>query len=239
MHELVKQIVTPVLEGVDRELGASYAAVLYGSAARGEFQPGSSDVNLLLVCDSLRPETLRKLSAALEGLRQQHQPPPLLLEQAEWARAEDVFPIEVTDMQLAHEMLRGADPVSGMRVERADLRRALEQEFRAKLLRLRQAFALQSTDAQALGEVASRSVASVAALLRVALALHGRPVPLTTPECLAAAGAALGVATGPVVELWHARRERGASCSATQFEGYLAAVAAAVRVTDQFTPGGN
>lgn len=239
MHELVKQIVTPVLEGVDRELGASYAAVLYGSAARGEFQPGISDVNLLLVCDSLRPERLRTLSTVLETLRQQHQPPPLLLEREEWARAEDVFPIEVSDMQLAHELLRGADPVSGMRVERADLRRALEQEFRAKLLRLRQAFALQATDPQALGEVAARSVASVAALFRVALALHGRPVPPTTPECLAAAGAALGVATGPVIELWRARQATAAPCGATLFEGYLAAVAAAVRVTDQFTPGGN
>ena len=239
MHELVKQTVTPLLEKIDGELGTSYAAVLYGSAARGEFQPGSSDVNLLLVCDSLRPETLRRLSSALEGLRQQRQPPPLLLERDEWSRAEDVFPIEVTDMQLAHEVLRGADPVSGMRVDRADLRRALEQEFRAKLLRLRQAFALQSNDAQALGEIASRSVASVAALFRVGLVLHGRAVPPTTPECLAAAGAAMGVSTAPVVELWRARRETGASCSAAQFEGYLAAVAAAVRVTDQFTPGGN
>ena len=239
MHEMVSRTVAPLLEGIDGELGGSYAAVLYGSAARGEFQPGVSDVNLLLVCDSLRPEVLRKLSGALEGLRRQQQPPPLLLERDEWARAEDVFPIEVTDMQLAHEVLRGADPVSGMRVDRADLRRALEQEFRAKLLRLRQAFALQSTDAQALGEVASRSVASVAALFRVALALHGRPVPPTTPECLAAAGAALGVTTAPVAELWRTRRAAGASCSAAQFEGYLGAVAAAVRVTDQFTPGGN
>jgi hypothetical protein len=120
---------------------------------------------------------------------------------------------------------------------RADLRRALEQEFRAKLLRLRQAFALQATDPQALGEVAARSVASVAALFRVALALHGRPVPSSTPECLAAAGAAFGVATGPVIELWRARQAMAAPCSATLFEGYLAAVAAAVRVTDQFTSG--
>ena len=239
MHDLVKQTVSPLLEKIDRELGDSYAAVLYGSAARGEFQPASSDVNLLLVCESLRPETLRRLSPALEGLRQQRQPPPLLLERDEWSRAEDVFPIEVTDMQLAHEVLRGADPVSGMRVDRADLRRALEQEFRGKLLRLRQAFALQSSDPQALGEVASRSVASVAALFRVALVLHGRAVPPTTPECLAAAGAAMGVSTAPVVELWRARGETGATCSAAQFEGYLAAVAAAVRVTDQFTPGGN
>jgi len=239
MHDAIARIVTPLLEGVDRELGKSYAAVLYGSGARGEFQPGHSDVNLLLVCESLRPDALRRLSSALERLREERQPPPLLVERAEWDRAQDVFPIEVTDMQLAHQTLRGVDPVTGMRVDPADLRRALEQEFRAKLLRLRQAFALQASDERALGEVAARSVASVAALFRVALSLHGRPVPLTTPECLAAAGAALGVATAPVVSLWQVRRAEAAGCSPALFEGYLAAVAAAVRVIDQFSPGGN
>lgn len=239
MQEAIAQTVTPLLEQIDRELGASYAAVLYGSAARGEFQPGRSDINLLLVCDSLRPETLRRLSAALEHLSQRQQAPPLLFEREEWARAADVFPIEVTDMQLAHELLRGADPVNGMQVERADLRRTLEQEFRAKLLRLRQVFALQSSDAAALGEVAARSVASVAALLRAALALHGRVVPSTTPECLAAAGAAMGVATEPVKQLWLTRHAAKHHCSREQFEAYLAAVAAAVRVIDQFTGGGN
>jgi predicted nucleotidyltransferase len=239
MQPAIGKLVTPVLEGIDRELGTAYAAVLYGSAARGEFRPGVSDLNLLLVCDSLRPEVLRSLSGALAGLRQQRQPPPLLVEREEWSRAQDVFPIEVTDMQLAHEVLRGADPLSGMQVDRGDLRRALEQEFRGKLLRLRQAFALQSTDSRALGEVAAQSVGSVAALFRVALVLHRRPVPLTTPECLAAAAAAMGVPMGPVAELWQVRRAEAAVCTAAQFEGYLAAVAAAVRVIDQFTGGGN
>jgi predicted nucleotidyltransferase len=239
MQEAISQIVTPLLEGVDRELGSGYAAVLYGSAARGEFLPGISDVNLLLICESLRPDALRRLSAVLARLRGQRQPPPLLLEREEWARAEDVFPIEVTDMQLAHEMLRGSDPVTAMRVDRAELRRALEQEFRAKLLRLRQAFALQSSDERALGEIAARSVSSVAALFRVALALHGRPVPGTTPECLAAASAATGVDTGSVSELWRGRRAKATTCSTERFEAYLAAVASAVRVIDQFTPGGN
>lgn len=239
MHQAIGQLVNPLLEGIDRELGSAYAAVLYGSGARGEFRPGLSDVNLLLVCETLRPDTLRRLSATLERLREQRQPPPLLVEREEWARAADVFPIEVTDMQLAHEMLRGVDPVATLQVDRADLRRALEQEFRAKLLRLRQAFALQATDEGALGDVAARSVASVATLFRAALSLHGRPVPAGTPETLVAAGAAMDVPTGPLVSLWQLRRAEGARCAPALFEGYLAAVAAAVRVIDQFTPGGN
>lgn len=239
MQDTLNRMLTPVLAAIDRELDSSYSAVLYGSGARGEWEAGRSDVNLLLVASSLGPATLRRLSSAFEGLRQQRQPPPLLAEREEWARAVDVFPIEVTDMQLAHETLRGADPVRDMRVDRGDLRRALEQEFRAKLLRLRQAFAAHSGDPASLGLVAAQSVTSVATLFRVALALHGRAVPVTTPECLAAAGAALGAATAPVAELWTIRHSESASCSPQLFEGYLAAVESAVRVVDQFTPGGN
>ncbi|HEV8148836.1 MAG TPA: nucleotidyltransferase domain-containing protein, partial [Gemmatimonadales bacterium] len=108
MQDAVGRMVTPLLEGIDRELGTTYSAVLYGSAARGEWQPGLSDVNLLLVCDSLRPEALRRLGATFDSLRRERQPPPLLVERDEWRRAVDVFPIEVTDMQLGHETLRGS-----------------------------------------------------------------------------------------------------------------------------------
>ena len=239
MEEALSRLLEPVLAATDRELGSSYAAVLYGSGARGEWRAGGSDVNLLLVCDSLRPEALRRLGSAFESLRREGQPPPLLAEREEWARAVDVFPIEVTDMQLAHQTLRGADPVKDMRVNQGDLRRALEQEFRAKLLRLRQVFAAHSGDSAALGAFAAQSIGSVAALFRVSLSLHGRPVPLATPECLGAAGAAMGVSTSPLAALWAVRRSDTASSSPELFEGYLAAVAAAVRVIDQFTGGGN
>ena len=238
MQDEIKTIVGPLLAACDRELADSYAAVLYGSAARGEFVSGVSDINLLLVCDSLKPEVLRRLSASLESLQQQGQPPPLLAERGEWGRAVDVFPIEVTDMQIAHETLRGSDPVAPMHVDPRDLRRSLEHELRAKLLRLRQSYALHSADEAALAFVAGRSVASIATLFRVSLPLFGNPAPLPTPDCLAAAGAALGISAAPVIELWHSKRTQVAKCSAELFEGYVAAVASAVRVVDQFTPGG-
>jgi len=47
MQPAVRQIVAPVLEGLDRELGTGFSAVLFGSGARGEFLEGVSDVNLL------------------------------------------------------------------------------------------------------------------------------------------------------------------------------------------------
>ncbi len=238
MDETIARVVTPVLDTVEREIGAGFSAVLYGSAARGEHLPGVSDVNLLLVVETLRPDALRRLSAALAAFRAAEHTPPLLFEAEEWQRAVDVFPIEVTDMQLAHERLRGPDPVTGLSVDPADLRRALEQELRGKLLRLRQVYALNAADPGALGAVGRRTVSSVATLFRTALRLHGRPVPADTPACLVAAGGAMGIATDAVVELWGRRGKDGAAAPEL-FEGYLAAVAGAVRVIDQFTSGGN
>jgi predicted nucleotidyltransferase len=239
MQDVIRDIVGPLLDDAERVLGSGFAAVLYGSGARGEYLPGVSDVNLLLVGDSLRPETLRRLSGALQGLRHQRQAPPLLIERGEWDRAADVFPIEITDMRLAHEVLRGADPLTGLRVDPADLRSALEREFHSKLLRLRQVYAVHATDPRALGEVSARTISTVAALFRAALALHGREVPTATPACLTAAGAAMGITTAPLLELWGSRGRPDTVCPPERFEGYLSAVTTAVRVIDQFTSGGN
>jgi predicted nucleotidyltransferase len=238
MEEKIGALVTPVLGRIDLVLGTGYSAVLYGSAAREEFVAGVSDINLLLVCDALPPGVLRQLGPALGGLRRDRQPPPLLVERAEWLRAVDVFPIEVTDMQLNRRVLRGPDPVEALTVHPTDLRRALEQEFRAKLLRLRQVYALGGNDPKALGLTAAGTVASIAALFRVAVRLFGGTAPVATPAALAAAGALMGVTTAPIVELWGRRAPKGFVCAPELFEGYLSAVAAAVRVIDQFTRGG-
>ncbi len=238
MEDAIDRIVTPALGQLDAVLPAGYSAVLYGSGARGEYLPGVSDVNLLVVTEALDPAALRKISGAVAGLARQRQPPPLLIERQEWERAADVFPIEITDMQVARMVLRGADAVAGLRVDPADLRRALEGELRARLLRLRQGYAAGFADGKLLGQVAMGTVSSIVTLLRVSLVLAGRAVPSRTPACLTAASEALALDAGPVAALWERRRSGGTGCTPELFEEYLSAVAAAVRATDQFTRGG-
>ena len=52
MHPTVSKAVDPLLGGLDSVLRDRYALVLIGSAARADFVPGFSDLNLLLVTDS-------------------------------------------------------------------------------------------------------------------------------------------------------------------------------------------
>jgi len=237
MREAVDRIVTPFLAQVDAALGSGYSAVLYGSAARSDFVPGRSDINLMLILDDVSPRTLGALGGAFGAWRKSGDEPPLVIGRSEWARATDVFPIEITDMRCGYEVPRGPDPVAGLTVAPADLRHALEREFRGKLLRLRQGYVAAAGDPRALGTVAGQSAGTVMVLLRALLVLLGRPVPREPLELGAAAAAAMGMDGEPLLNVIRHRPERGWRSSPSQFEGYMDSVARAAVFLDQLQLG--
>ncbi len=237
MRELADRIVTPFLERVDAALDSGYSAVLYGSAARGDFVPGQSDLNLMLILQDLSPGTLRALAEPFTLWRKSGYEPPLVISRPEWARATDVFPLEITDMRAGYEVLRGDDPLAGLTVAPADLRHALEREFRGKLLRLRQGYVAASGDSSALGSLAARSAKTILVLLRGLLVLLGRPVSREAVEVAAAAAASMGVDGEPLLNVVRHRGERGWRCSPAEFESYLDSVARGAVFLDQLQLG--
>ncbi|HJR49689.1 MAG TPA: hypothetical protein VJ794_01200 [Gemmatimonadales bacterium] len=237
MRDVVDRVVGPFLSQVDAALGNGYSAVLYGSAARGDFVAGRSDLNLMLITEDLSAARLSGLGGAFAGWRKSGYEPPLVILRSEWARATDVFPIEITDMQSGYEVLRGPDPVAGLHVAPADLRRALEREFRGKLLRLRQGYVAAGGDPAALALLADRSAGTFLVLLRALLVLLGRSAQSTPMEVVVAAAAAMGMDGEPLLNVVRHRGERGWRCSPGEFEGYLEAVARAATFLDQLQLG--
>ena len=237
MRDVVDRVVGPFLSQVDSALGDGYSAVLYGSAARGDFVPGRSDLNLMLITDDLSPARLSGLGGAFAGWRKSGYEPPLVILRSEWARATDVFPIEITDMRCGYRVLRGPDPVAGLQVAPSDLRSALEREVRGKLLRLRQGYVAAAGDPGALGQLAGQSSGTILVLLRALLVLLGRTIPQEPMEVAAAAAAAMGVDGEPLLNVVRHRAERGWRCSPGEFEGYLDAVARAATFLDQLQLG--
>ena len=237
MRESVDRVVTPFLTQADAVLGAGYSAVLYGSAARGDFIPGRSDLNLMLILDDLSPRTLGSLAGAFRAWRKSGYDPPLVISRAEWARATDVFPIEIVDMRCGSEVVRGADPVAGLTVSPADLRAALEREFRGKLMRLRQGYVDASDDLAALGGLAGRSSSTVLVLFRALLVLVDKQVPRDPLELAAAAAMVVGMDGEPLLNVVRHRADRGWRCPPEAFTGYMDAVARAAGFLDQLQLG--
>ena len=233
MRATVSRVVDPFLTEVDRVAGAGYSAVLYGSASRGDYIPGRSDVNLMLVLDEVTTPTLRALGRAFAIWRKSTPEPPLLISRTEWTRASDAFPIEITDMRLSYQVLRGADPLQGVQEDTGDLRKALEREFRGKLLRLRQGYATFAPEPGALGKLGLESAATILVLLRGVLAALGRPVPVDSTELGTAAADAIGFEPEHLLHVVRHRADREWRCGAPEFENYMNAVEQTAQFVDQ------
>ena len=237
MGDPVQSLLDPFLADTDRVLGDRYSAVLYGSAARGEFVQGRSDINVLMVLDEVAPASLRSLAPSFGAWRKAAQEPPLLLSRSEWLGVADAFPIEISDMRSAYRVLRGSDPLGLVSVERADLRRALEREFRGKLLRLRQGYVTLSNDPASLSGVAAESVGTMLVLYRGLLTLVGREVPRDAAALVTAAASLAGFAPDALARVVAGRCDRGWRCTSAEFEAYLNAVAQTAEFVDHLQLG--
>lgn len=229
------QVVRPFLEAVEAAVPEA-SAVLHGSLARGDFVEGLSDVNLLVVAHDLGAEALDRLRPAVRRWREAGYPPPLLFPRQEWAVAIDVFQVELADMLSAYEVLLGTDPLAGLQPQPSWLRRALESDFRGKLMRLRQAYATVGDDAGRLGVVAIASSGTVLVLLRGLLALHRAAVPRAAADLIAAAEVQVGASLASVAEVAGHRGSPPWMCPPELFLSYLAAVEAAATHVDRFDP---
>lgn len=237
MRATVSKVVDPFLEETDRALGSGYSAVLYGSAARGDYIPGRSDINLLLVLEQLTPTVLKSLSRGFTAWRKSVPEPPLILSRAEWNRASDAFPIEITDMRLSYRVLRGGDPLQGVQVDLGDLRKALEREFRGKLLRLRQGYATFAPDPAALGSLGLQSAATILVLFRGVLTVARKPVSADAGELAKDAAGLVGFPADHVLHVVRHRADREWRCQAPDFENYMSAVEQTAGFVDQLQLG--
>src|SRR5438093_10428680 len=178
---------------VARALGKRLVALLlYGSWARGTHVPDRSDVNTLLICDTVDEALFAALAPAVRDWTRAGQLAPLILTEREWRESADAFPIEYADMREAHRVLAGRDPWPGITVERADVRRQLEHELKGKLVRLRQAYAALRGDQGELAQVIGRSAAGFFTMLRAALRLAGRTPPHAPDALVREAGTTMG-----------------------------------------------
>jgi predicted nucleotidyltransferase len=188
--------------------GRLHAATLFGSAARGEWIEGLSDVNVLVLMDDIHARAIGDAAPAARralsnGVR------PLLMELDEWGRASDVFAIEVADMKDAHEVLLGMDPTASAAPPPSSLRLQAEREMRAKLIHLHAGMLLSADDRARLGELLVRSLPSFTTYLRAALRLAGHPVPRTSSDVIAKGCALVGTDPSAFLAVLEARGAGG------------------------------
>src|SRR5687767_5552149 len=180
MAETPKQTAERLVSELRNALGSRIqCAVLYGSAARGEYVAGVSDVNVMVLLDDIDTAVLATAAPIASKWARAGHTPPLIMEAEEWRRATDVFAIELADMRDAHSALFGPDCVEGAAVAPADLRAQAERELRGKLLQLQTGLLMSAGMPGSLGDLLKNALPSFTTYLRAAIRLSGGRVPAT------------------------------------------------------------
>lgn len=209
MAKTPEQIAQDLVSSMRDALGDRIeCAILYGSAARNEYVPAVSDVNVMLLLDDIDTAMLSTAApVASRWIREGHTP-PLILERRQWQRAADVFAIELADMKDAHRALYGADCVAGETIRLADLRSQAERELRGKLLQLQTGMLMAASTPDSMGDLLKKALPSFTTYLRASLRLAARDVPATTPAVIREGLGLVGAKPDAWLAVWEARTQR-------------------------------
>jgi len=169
------------LRGYVKDIRATYGdqldgILLYGSAVRGEFLPGRSNFNIVLVLKSYAGESLKKYSALHRRWAKEHVVVPLFLTREDLQAASLVFPLEYLEIQEQHRVLWGQDPFVGFKVDQRHLVSQVLQGLRGNLLRMRQRYVEGGGSEEAMTILLPLSVTALLPPLRGLQRLLGRPV---------------------------------------------------------------
>lgn len=157
--------------------GGVRALVVYGSAARGRYRPGHSDLNVVVVLQDGAPDTLDRISGPLHQATRHVGLEPFILTAGEILRAADVFPTKFADIAAYHVLLAGEDPFAELVIPHAHLRLRVEQELRNLCLRLRRRYVGLRQDPQRLAESLGEALPGICIEFEMLLRLTNRAAP--------------------------------------------------------------
>jgi predicted nucleotidyltransferase len=216
-----------VKDAAGRFAGGLQAIVLYGSAVRGEYLPGRSNLNVLIVLTTLELESLKSYAKSHRRWSAERIVVPLFVTESDLETSRDLFPLEYVEMQEHHVLLAGREPFAGRSVDLPRLATQCEQEIQGNLLRLRQRFVEGGGTIEAIGILLPLSLTALLPCVRGLYRVLRAPVPSGTDLLLADLSSTLHVDGAAFREVWGFKRgviSPGPMEMPRLFERYLSAV---------------
>ncbi len=236
-----EEIFEPVCADFEALYGGDLLSViLYGSCARGEYVPGKSDINFMLMLSENGITQPGRALATVEKWRRRAVATPLLLTRSYIETSIDSFPIEFLNIRAAYRVLRGEDPLKQLVFDHLMLRLQCERELKGKLLHLRAQFLETSGNARRIKELIARSLPTFSALFQAVVVLRGKPVQQGRAALLGAMQQVLGLDQALFTDLYAVREGRmrlNTAGSIALMERYIKEVRRLALAVDSLEPG--
>lgn len=210
--------------------------ILYGSGARGEYVPGRSDLNFLVVLTDAGIDHLDRAFGIVSRWNGRRVAIPLFMTKSMILQSLDCYPVEFLNMQLHYVPVYGEDVLRGLAFDRSNLRLQLERELKGKLLHLRTGFLETQGKDKALARLIAVSLTAFLSLFTALLYLKGIAAPRDRRELIRETALAAGL-DGSIFEKCldireNARNPRGAEALAL-FKSYLREVGKLCDIIDK------
>ena len=106
------------------------AVVLYGSAVRGEYRKGVSDINVLILLEKSSPPVIFEMGRSIKPFLRRHRINPLVMTGEEFRLSADIFPLEYADIRDTHRVIYGDAKILNIDLHHVYLRYELEEKLR-------------------------------------------------------------------------------------------------------------
>ena len=235
MEGKLSELVSRLKEAAGKNLES---VILYGSAARGTYKPGASDLNVLCTLVTIDVSELQLLSPVVNWwTHEMKEPAPLFFLTEELERSTDVFAIESLDIKRGHRVLFGKDPVANLEVPMNLHRVEVERDLRMTLLRLRQHLLHAGRNEMEATAVLKKTISGVLTLLRHTLLAFGEEPPAEPPGIFARIAAVTDAEANAFQAVYDFREKRAASEGVfVIYDGYIHALEKVIIALDGMVP---
>jgi len=160
-----------------------HAIVLYGSLARGDYLEGRSNMNVLMVFESLTLDIMKRCAKLNSQWSKERIVTPLMFTRQELSSFFETFPLEYFEIRDQHIVLAGKDPFPELHIQARNLRWECEREIRGNLIRVRQQFVESKGNSEGIHALLPISLTTVIPCLRGLYRLLGQS-PQGTPDII-------------------------------------------------------
>jgi predicted nucleotidyltransferase len=205
MTPALDDLIAKAVQALSDQLGSNfYSCCLYGSAVRGNFIEGVSDINLLIVLNESNPRAHESVANAIGAEKQID---PFILGRPGFVRSARAFAAKFDSIKRNYRVLRGADPLAEITIDPVLERFLCEQALRNLRLRMVYAFVTRSRT-KSYGRFILRSVTPIFVQFSEVLRLEGLSVPTEFGARVPAMEKTFGI-SGAVLRDLLAARQKG------------------------------
>jgi hypothetical protein len=114
--------------------------ILYGGTTKQEFDPNSSNINLLIVLKNSNSKILDKITPRMQQGINQATLAPFILTENDLKTSFNLFPIKFSDIKDHHILLWGHDYMPELNISQEFLKRNCQRELKNIIMRLNQIY---------------------------------------------------------------------------------------------------